>query len=94
MKRLLAIAAIVTMAVASFTAGATASGIGRASHPRLDLAVDHITQAKALIEASEAGQVSAHDQRQFDRARAHAQRALDGAIDAIVAAQLVSNWME
>jgi hypothetical protein len=80
--------------VASFAAGTSAAGVRRSSHPRLDLAVDHITQAKALIDASDAGEVTAHDQRQFDKARARAQKALDDALEAIVDAQQVSNWVQ
>lgn len=92
--RPVAIAAVVTLVVASFTSGISAAGVRRASHPRLNLAVDHITQAKAPIDASDAGKVTSHDQRQFDKARARAQKALDDAIQAIVDAQAVSNWVE
>lgn len=89
-SRLLIAAAIIL----SFVAGASAGGLRRASQPRLDIALDHLSQAHAALDASAAGEVSAKALRHFDRDMARAHEAVDRAIEAIGDAKTVSDWTE
>ncbi|HUR20191.1 MAG TPA: hypothetical protein VMZ90_05235 [Vicinamibacterales bacterium] len=79
LRRLLIAGALVM----SFAAGAVASTRLRAHDPRLDGAVDHLTQAQALLDASSSGELSKNNQKIFNKQMGRANQAINDAIAAI-----------
>ena len=86
-RRLLIAVALVVSCAVGFAAGAAR----QTADPRLFNAVEHLVTAKALLEASEAGELSPKAQRQYDRQLRHAMNACDNAIEAVAQAVLVSD---
>lgn len=59
--------------------------------PRLDEALAALQKAAALVEASSAGNVSAHTQHKFDNQRSKALASIQDAMDHIAAAGLTAD---
>jgi hypothetical protein len=87
-RRLIQAAVLIGVLAAGIHLGVA---VVRAYDTRLDEALAALQKAAALVEASSAGTVSSHTQRQFDRHRGKALAAIQDAMDDIVAAGLTAD---
>jgi hypothetical protein len=67
------------------------AGLVHAYDTRLDEALAALQKAAALVEASSAGEVSAHPQHKFDHERGKALASIQDAMDHIVAAGVAAD---